>query len=219
MALVSSALGQASGTQHYQSGGRAVAYDVFDAGAAAPLVILLPGTSGPETPYYRDRAGFLQSKGYTVYLLHYYDAWTSRQPSDASYAAWAKAVADLVSAAEQPGLRPPSKVALEGFSLGASVALAAGSQGAPVAAIAEWYGSLPDAFFHTLQGMPPLLILHGARDQNIPVINAQQLVRLCSMLKVPCENHIYPDQCHGFMGSGLADADQRTLLFLAEELK
>jgi dienelactone hydrolase len=86
-----------------------------------------------------------------------------------------------------------------GFSLGASVALSSGSQVIPVDAIAEWYGSLPDVFFFKLKGMPPLLILHGQRDDNIPVVNAQQIIQLCSMKRFTCESHIYPDQGHGFL--------------------
>lgn len=94
--------------------------------------------------------------------------------------------------------RAHKKVVLVGYSLGVSVALAAGSQGAAVDGIAEWDGSLPDEFFYHMRGMPPLLILHGERDSNVPVVNAQQLIKLCEMKHLKCENQIYPDQGHGF---------------------
>jgi carboxymethylenebutenolidase len=106
-----------------------------------------------------------------------------------------------------------------GLSLGASVALAAGSQNARVSAIADWYGSLPDDFLPKLKGMPPLLILHGNRDDVIPIINAQQLVRLCGMEHFACESHFYQDQGHGFMKGALEDADARTLDFFARTMK
>ena len=108
------------------------------------------------------------------------------------------------------------KVFLVGYSLGASVALGAGSEGAPVDAIAEWYGSLPDDFFYRMTGMPPLLILHGERDSNIPIGNARQLVQLCEMKQLTCDHHFYSDQGHGFAGKALEDADQRTLAFFAK---
>ena len=111
------------------------------------------------------------------------------------------------------------KIALIGFSLGASVALAAGSQEVPVTAIADWYGSLPDEFFNKLKGMPPLLILHGQLDEVIPIVNAQQLVRLCGMKQFTCESHFYPDQGHGFKGNALDDADKRTIDFFSRMLK
>ena len=63
-----------------------------------------------------------------------------------------------------------------------------------VSAVAEWYGSLPDEFFYQLKGMPPLLILHGQHDDNIPVSNAQQLIQLCRMKNFPCESDIYPNR-------------------------
>jgi dipeptidyl aminopeptidase/acylaminoacyl peptidase len=99
------------------------------------------------------------------------------------------------------------------------VALAAGSQVVPVDAIAEWYGSLPDEFFFRLKGMPPLLILHGARDGNIPIVNAKQLIQLCTMKGFACESHIYSDQEHGFVPPAYDDAVKRTLDFFARRLK
>jgi dienelactone hydrolase len=107
------------------------------------------------------------------------------------------------------------QVVLVGYSLGASVALSVGSQNPSLTAIAEWYGSLPDQFFYTFRGMPPLLILHGKQDDNIPVANAQQLIQLCAMKQLTCESHLYPDQGHGFDPKALEDADARTLAFLA----
>jgi dienelactone hydrolase len=131
-----------------------------------------------------------------------------------SYIAWANATCDLIAKVRESSTT--EKVYLVGYSLGASVAIAAGSQRAPVAAIADWYGSLPDNFFHSIRGMPPLLILHGQRDTNVPVVNARQLIRLCELAHFTCESHIYPDQGHGFVGESMADADARTLAFFAK---
>ena len=97
--------------------------------------------------------------------------------------------------------------------------LAAGAQNAPVEAVVDWYGSLPDAFFEQRKGMPPLLILHGQQDPIIPIVNAQQLVRLCDIEHYTCESHFYASEGHGFSGAPLKDADQRTLEFLARKLK
>ena len=204
-------------TEQFPSGGRGVHYEVFPSDRAeAPVLILLPGTSGPEAPFYRSQAAFFAGQGYTTLLLHYFDAAGSRTPSDETYRAWSKALEDLVQVAGSSPQFKGRPVFVVGYSLGASVALAAGSENLPVGAIAEWYGSLPDSFFQKLGGgMPPLLILHGARDENIPVINAQQLVRLCGMKHFDCADHIYPDEAHGFSDKALADAERRTLQFFA----
>jgi len=162
---------------------------------------------------------YFAAKGYTVLFLHYFDATGSSMPSRQNYVLWAKAVEDLVRECQSTPAWADRKIALMGLSLGASVALAAGSQNARVSAIADWYGSLPDDFLPKLKGMPPLLILHGNRDDVIPIINAQQLVRLCGMEHFACESHFYQDQGHGFMKGALEDADARTLDFFARTMK
>jgi dienelactone hydrolase len=201
------------------SGKKSVAYEVFGEESNGPILIVLHGASGPDIPLYRQQAQYFAAKGYTVLLPYYFDATVWSTPSNENYTLWAKAVEDLVQQCRQSSKWSNRKIGLIGFSLGASVALAAGSQRVPVDAIAEWYGSLPDAFFLKLKAMPPLLILHGMQDQTIPIINAQQLVRLCGIAHFTCESHFYPDQAHGFMGKALEDADQRTLDFLSRTLK
>ena len=211
--------GQAAEARHYQYASRSVAYEELDGGPQAPIVILLPGTSGPAVPYYQDRAKVLQKSGLTVLILHYFDATKGQAPTDANYEAWVGAVQALVSECKADPKLANRRIALVSYSLGASIALAAGSQALPVDAIAEWYGSLPDLFFQKRKGMPPLLILHGREDTNIPVMNAEQLIKLCALDKLTCESHIYPTQGHGFMGGDLADADSRTIAFLRERFK
>lgn len=203
---------------HFTSGNKQVAYEIFGDESTGALLIMLHGASGPGVPFYRQQADYFAAKGYTVLFLHYFDATGSAAPSDRNYAAWEQAVSDLIQQYRQKPDGKNRKIALMGFSLGASVVLAAGSQRVPVNAIADWYGSLPDAFFAQRKGMPPLLILHGEQDPIIPIVNAQQLVRLCAMEHYTCESHFYSDQGHGFANSALKDADNRTLDFFLREL-
>jgi dienelactone hydrolase len=204
---------------HFASGNRQVAYEIYGSGSPGPILILLHGASGPDVPLYRGLAQTFATKNYTVFYLHYFDASDTHGGSAENYAAWQKAVSDLVLACQNEPRWANRKIGLIGFSMGASVALAAGSQLVPVSAVAEWYGSLPDEFFYRLKGMPPLLILHGNDDDNIPLMNAQQLIALCGMKKFVCESHIYPGQGHGFQSPASDDAIKRTFDFFSRQLK
>jgi carboxymethylenebutenolidase len=192
-----------------------VTVESFGEQAGRPTLILLHGASGPEIPFYRQQAGTFAAHGYHVLLPHYFDATRSPTPSDGNYRLWTAAIQTLIARTKAGDSAANLQIVLVGYSLGASVALAVGSQDPSLTAIAEWYGTLPDQFFYTLRGMPPLLILHGERDDNIPVANARQLIKLCAMKQLTCENHLYPDQGHGFDPKALEDADARTPAFLA----
>ncbi|MBB5057188.1 carboxymethylenebutenolidase [Granulicella aggregans] len=196
--------------------GAETAYDEFGDPQSAKCLVLLHGASGP-VPFYRDQARFFGDEGFRVLMPHYFDSTRGQSPSPENYRKWASVTADFVAECRKQA--STKAVFLIGFSLGSSVALAAGSQNVSVNAIADWYGSLPDEFFYQMKGMPPLLILHGERDSNIPIMNAQQLVKLCEMKHLDCEHHFYADQEHGFQGAALEDARQRTLTFFAEHAK
>jgi dienelactone hydrolase len=205
-------------TKKYITGNRPVTYEIFNDNHEDPILILLHGASGPDIPLYREQAQFFAGKGYAVVYPHYFDASKPTIVSKENYEIWFRAITDLVLDLRKEDTSGQRKIALLGFSLGSSVALAVGSQAPPVDAIVDWYGSLPDTFFDRFKGMPPLLILHGELDKTIPVVNALQLLRLCELKHLTCENHIFPGQSHGFIGDALVDADHRTLDFLARRL-
>ncbi len=193
---------------------KAVPVEQFGTGANLPLMILLHGVGGPSA-FYREQASFFAAHGYRVVLPHYMDAGKGQAGTDSNYAAWTAAVRNTLDSL-QAGRRLP--VVIVGYSLAASVALALGSEGNGPDAIAEFYGSLPDKYYRDLKGMPPLLILHGGKDDNIPVYNASQLSQLCEQASLNCQTHIYPAEGHGFSPSTLKDADQRVLDFFATVL-
>lgn len=99
-------------------------------------------------------------------------------------------------------------------SLGASVALAVASQDVRLNAVVAWNGSLPDEYFKAFQAMPPTLIVHGERDQVIPLWNVTQFERLCRMRGLECEMKLYPREGHDFSASATADASRQIEIFL-----
>jgi dienelactone hydrolase len=194
---------------------KVVPVEQFGTNATLPLMILLHGVNGPSA-FYREQASFFAGHGYRVVLPHYLEAGKGQAATDGNSEAWTAAVRHTIDTF-QAGQRSPTVIV--GFSLGASVALALGSEGNGPDGIAEFYGSLPDRYYRDLKGMPPLLILHGGQDQNIPVYNALQLSQLCVQAGLNCDMHIYSTEGHGFTPEALRDADQRVLQFFETGLR
>ena len=113
-----------------------------------------------------------------------------------------------------------------GFSLGGYLVLglpvARGAQTASkmkIKAVVELYGALPAAATDHVAQMPPVLILHGAKDESVPVKNAYELDSILTRNKVPHQIKIYADQGHGFRGEALKDSNQRSVSFLKRYLQ
>jgi phospholipase/carboxylesterase len=101
---------------------------------------------------------------------------------------------------------PPSALALVGFSQGTMMALHVGlRRPTPPAAIVGYSGLFvlpdnaePDAVAAEIKARPPVLLIHGDRDELIPV---QALFH--AALEVPAEWHISPGIGHGIDQEGL----------------
>ena len=75
-----------------------------------------------------------------------------------------------------------------------------------MAAISKVESSDPDSQADRLRRLSPIhkidraraatLVLHGANDTNVPVVEAEQVV--ASLNGVPVEYVLFPDECHGF---------------------
>jgi carboxymethylenebutenolidase len=190
-----------------------------------PAVILLHGADNfePHAVAYRTSAEQLAEHGYVTLLVHYFDATGTRNADPDTIARnfldWLETAAAAVSFAAGKENVEPDHIGFAGFSLGASLALSLATQDIRVAAVAEFYGSLPDLAAAFLKRMPPVLILHGTEDQLIPSSEAYKLQRLWESKGIPYEMKIYPGQGHGFTGAAVADAEARTLAFFDRYLK
>jgi carboxymethylenebutenolidase len=128
-------------------------------------------------------------------------------------------VEDIVAELRSRPLPVNRKIALAGQALGGSVALVAASYKLDVNAIVEWSGLLPNDFFSQVQSLPPLLIIHGEQDKQVPLVNARQLVRLCELKDFTCEAGIYPSEGHTFGTRAMDSANQRALTFFRTYLR
>jgi phospholipase/carboxylesterase len=106
---------------------------------------------------------------------------------------------------------PPSALALVGFSQGTMMALHVGlRRGAPPAAIVGYSGMLvvpedvePDNFAAEIRSKPPVLFIHGDRDELIPVQALFHAAQGLASLDIPAEWHISSGIGHGIDQEGL----------------
>jgi phospholipase/carboxylesterase len=117
---------------------------------------------------------------------------------------------------------PPTALALVGFSQGTMMSLHAGlRRAAGPAAIVGYSGRLvvppdadPEAFAAEITSHPPVLLVHGDRDDLIPPQALFQASEGLSALEVPVEWHLSAGVGHGIDGEGLRHGGE----FLARRL-
>jgi predicted esterase len=202
----------------FMSQGKPISCAVYGPHETTATIIFLRGASTSDLSLSRLEARFFAEHGFRVLLPEYLSATPTAEPTVANYRRWAQVVTDIVADLRS---RPPfhnKKIALAGQSQGASVALIAGTQRLEVEAIVEWSGLLPNQFFSQVQSMPPLLILHGELDKQVPIVNARQLVRLCQLRDFTCEIEIFAGEGHVFGSHVMDSANQRALAFFRVNL-
>lgn len=186
-------------------------YGASEAGKR-PSVLLLHGLHGFERRprAYQRYADALSARGIDAYLLRYFSAAdapaldpTSRtRASREAYEAgrfngWARRVSAVVTTIFA---RPDSsgRVGLLGFSLGGYVAADAAARDRRVTALAVLNGGMPDAMVAEISHLPPMIVLHGEADQNVPLAKGEQLVKLGKAIGAQAELVAYPGRPHGF---------------------
>lgn len=209
----------------FDSGGKDIRVDCFVPSANGqryPAVIGLHGSGGGHFSM-AEPASFLAGQGFAVYVLHYFDR-TGTTSVDGmatiarNYPAWMKTLWDAVSfVARQPNV-DPDRIGLLGFSLGAYLAVSAAAIDSRVQAVVEFFGGLPKEMKIFMRRLCPMLILHGADDQTVPVAEAYHLQQVLEKKQIPYEMQIYPGVGLGFSGEVWRDAGLRSLAFLNKYL-
>ena len=106
---------------------------------------------------------------------------------------------------------PAAALALVGFSQGTMMALHVGlRRSTPPAAIVGYSGLFvlpdgaePESVKADIKGRPPVLLVHGDRDELIPVQALFQATQDLAALEVPTEWHVSPGIGHGIDQEGL----------------
>jgi phospholipase/carboxylesterase len=118
---------------------------------------------------------------------------------------------------------PPSALALVGFSQGTMLALHTGLRRAVAPAAIVGYSGLfvipddadADALAAEIRSRPPVLLVHGDRDDLIPVQALFHATQALASLDIPVEWHISAGLGHGIDPEGLRHGGE----FLARQLR
>lgn len=190
-----------------------------------PAVLVLHGAGGGGNGLFlKALSRSLAAEGYATFAVYYMDRTGHRSAGPADYAAnfplWAGTVNDTLTHIKQHPQVDDKRVGLLGVSLGSYLSLSLAAK-APeqVAAVVEYFGGLPETLGGQIKKMPPVLILHGAKDTIVPVAEAHKLEKLLKAKAQTYQIKLYPDAGHGFTGADRSDAQQRTLAFFATYLK
>ena len=243
--------------RHFTSGGKEVAVECFTpaAGGKHPVLVVLhavDGVEGPLAATYRRTASACTGEGYVVLLVHYFDRTaagkkdvegcrelfvnyfqrkehTAREVEriKALMGQWTEVVRDAVAYARGLDAVDGERVGLVGFSLGATVALAAATEhDLRLAALVELFGTLPPERRADVKKLPPTLIIHGEEDKVVPADEAYNLIGRLVAQQVTCEAKVYAGTGHMFfLGekdmqvTPLLAAKQRVRAFLDKHLK
>jgi carboxymethylenebutenolidase len=208
----------------FQSGDKDIQLDCFlpqAAGSRFPAILGLHGSGGG---YFSmaEPAGLLAARGFAVYILHYFDRTETVDADKAAifrnFPVWMKTIWDATSYLVQQPQVDPERIGLLGFSLGAYLGLCNASIDSRIQAVVECFGGLPKEMKFFMRRLCPVLILHGAEDQVVPVSEAYHLQQVLEKRGIAYEMQIYPGIGHGFSRDVWQDAGVRTLGFFNKHL-
>jgi dienelactone hydrolase len=187
-----------------------------------PVVLALHGSAGMSSEGHLQFAQLLANQGFAVFVPHYFEpsgtSWASDATIQREFPNWMRIIYEATSYATQHEAADPERVGLIGFSLGAYLALSLGVEDKRIKAVVDFFGGMPDYFVERLNGMPPVLILHGEQDQKVPVSEAHKIATVMDERKLPYEMKVYKNGGHGFGTLDMMDAAKRTYFFLKKHL-
>jgi carboxymethylenebutenolidase len=152
------------------------------------------------TPFTLQAMERLASRGYRVAVVDLYGgrhATTHDEAGALMKALDAQAASHRIDAALQALAAPRRKLAVFGFSMGASQALAAAAAHPRVAATVLWYGETPSNT-ETLRALSgPVLLVAGSKDGDA-VAQAVAFSEVMDRAGRAAEIYVYPGAAHAF---------------------
>lgn len=188
-----------------------------------PAVIMLHGASGVGSgwmiyPY----ADAIARRGMDAFVVQYFDGLSPGVGDRSGVAYFAerdRIIKDAIGyVASLPGT-DPRRIGLFGLSLGGFHAVGLAARSPEVAAVVDLMGAMPRSVPHgSVRRMPPTLILHGARDNVVPVERAADLALLLGRVGAPFEMKIYLERGHALSGDDHGNSIRLTADFFDRHL-
>jgi len=206
----------------FKSRGKEITVDVFAPREVGkhPAIIVLHGHGGAgenKSSWSHEMARRLARTGYVALVPHYFGRLKpdqkNGQKNARSFSVWTRTVSDAISHATRRPDVDPKRIGVLSASLGSWVSLSVAARDRRVSAVVEYYGGLPEWEELDPARLPPILILHGDADRNVPVREAYKLEQFLKESGVSYDMHIYAGAGHGFRGGDREDSIKRTLDF------
>ena len=210
----------------FDSGGKRIQADYYHPNTSGPhrSVIVLHGAGGTlfDGPEMRRVSAELAAAGTDVYFVHYFNrtgTWFGRDAGmQKNFSTWLQTVKDAIRwVRSRQGDRVP--IGLHGYSLGGFLALAAGSNNPDAGAIIEHAGGMWNGNERLIGGMPPVLLVHGSKDQRVPFHKyARPLMEVLTRRGVHFKTHFFPEEGHVFTQSASSEVRKDAVRFFGEHL-
>lgn len=211
---------------HFPSGKDSVRADVFTPPGPGPhpVVALLHGAHPRRVERrYTEMGEDLARHGFLTVFVRVYERGRQGRGTRAE---WRRSVGDALSYAAALPNADPSRMGVVGFSLGAFLALEQSPRDPRIAAAVAFYGGITRGQTDLrLEGMPPVLLLHGTADRVVPARRSVEAAEQLRDSGRTADLIVYPAGRHGFCLNSRAseqvlagDAWARALAFLKVHL-
>jgi dienelactone hydrolase len=210
--------------EHLLVSGHNMRIDVYDSptNARGHTVLLLHGAGGllVDGAFMRRAARNLALHDCHACVVHYFNATGTLFATHANArdhcAEWQAAI---IEAAHHYAEEDGEPVGVLGYSLGGSLAVSAARETPDIGAVAVFNGGLLGAEASGPAHLPPLLVLHGAKDTRVPVDRSDALADMGRRAGALVESVVYPNEGHSFGASAERDAFGRAAEFFEARLE